>query len=95
MEGKGENAYPRPLFAPASGSPHVSAQSPVTICCEIWKLLPPEEQEFLDEAESLIVEITSDQQLTNTDIKGIINLHFPNWTLLSWWTPDPNKEGEF
>lgn len=48
--------------------------NPVTICCEIWKLLPIEQQEVQDEAESKIVEISSDQTLTDKDLKAIINI---------------------
>lgn len=66
--------------------------NPVTICCEIWKLLPPEQQEFLDQADSKIVEISSDQTLTDKDLKAIIAEHFPDWHLGSWWTNELEEE---
>lgn len=68
--------------------------NPVTICCELWKLLPIEQQEFQDEADNKIVEVSSDQPLTDKDLKSIIAEHFPDWHLGSWWNPEPNTEFE-
>ena len=60
----------------------------VTICCELWKLLPPEEQEYQAQAETSIIELTFDQR----PLKSIISEHLPSWTLGSWWTPELEDE---
>jgi hypothetical protein len=69
--------------------------TPTITCCELWKPLPEEEWTVFEEAQTKIIEVASEGQLTNKDTKAIIAEHFPGWTLLSWWNPNLNNEGEF